>query len=186
MSKKIVFIAGPRKISKLSKKVIEKLDSLQSKEFQILIGDANGVDKAVQNYIYKNNYSNVNVYATEGKARNNIGKWTVVPVSSERKTKDFKYYTAKDIEMAKTADLGFMIWNGNSKGTLRNTIQLLSMNKEVVMYYSPLKKIILLKTLDDLNILIKNNCIDILEMYDELLINVKKDSMAQLSFNDIG
>lgn len=34
--------------------------------------------------------------------------------------------------MAKAADYGFMIWNGKSKGTLNNIINLVQYNKNVL------------------------------------------------------
>lgn len=42
--------------------------------------------------------------------------------------------------MAKNADIGFMIWNGKSKGTFNNMINLLNLGKEVILYYVPTKK----------------------------------------------
>ena len=44
----IVFVAGSRQISRLPAEVTSRLDTMIEKGFQILVGDANGADKAVQ------------------------------------------------------------------------------------------------------------------------------------------
>jgi hypothetical protein len=70
----------------------------------VLLGDANGIDKAVQKYFYNNGYKNVTVYATKGITRNNIGNWNVKSVDLNQHKKDFYYYTAKNLVMAKQCD----------------------------------------------------------------------------------
>jgi hypothetical protein len=40
--------------------------------------------------------------------------------------------------MAKDASCGFMLWDGVSKGTLTNVINLLHCDKKVVLFSSPL------------------------------------------------
>ena len=44
-----VFIGGPLKIRTLKPDVISKLNSIIKKKYKVLIGDANGVDKTIQN-----------------------------------------------------------------------------------------------------------------------------------------
>ena len=49
-----VFISGSRNglvFGKLPKPVTKKIDDMMVKGYKILVGDANGVDKAVQNYL---------------------------------------------------------------------------------------------------------------------------------------
>ncbi|MGH9387438.1 MAG: hypothetical protein ACRD2N_24500 [Vicinamibacterales bacterium] len=46
-----VFVAGSRQISRLPAEVRARLDTVIEKGFQILVGDANGADKAVQRYL---------------------------------------------------------------------------------------------------------------------------------------
>lgn len=152
-----IFIAGPRAISKLNKSVIQRIQSVMDSNYNILVGDANGVDKAVQIYCNEQNYKNVTVYATRGKARNNIGNWNVHNVDIPTNLKGFDFYAAKDYKMAKDADYGFMIWNGISKGTLNNAINLLEMGKETVLYYSPEERFYVIKSLDGMQEFI-NRC----------------------------
>ena len=52
--------------------------------------------------------------------------------------------------MASETDYGFMIWDGKSKGTLNNIINLLKENKKVLVYFSPNKEFYKLITFDDL------------------------------------
>ena len=44
------------------------------------------------------------------------------------------------METGKYANIGFMIWNGKSKGTFNNMINLLNLEKEVILYYVLTKK----------------------------------------------
>ena len=129
-----VFIAGPRAISALDKAVNEKLHSIYVNNHTVLVGDANGVDKAVQKYFANLRYGDVIVYACEGKTRNNAGCWDVQIVDVPAHVKGFDYYKIKDKAMADDAEYGFMIWNGESKGTLNNMINLLSANKSTLIY----------------------------------------------------
>jgi hypothetical protein len=45
-----VFVAGSRQVSQLPAEVTARLDAMIETEFQILVGDANSADKAVQQY----------------------------------------------------------------------------------------------------------------------------------------
>jgi len=46
-----IFVAGSRQLSRLPAEVKVRLDMMVEKGFQILVGDANGADKAVQTYL---------------------------------------------------------------------------------------------------------------------------------------
>ena len=59
--------------------------------------------------------------------------------------------------MANEADYGFMIWNGKSKGTLNNIINLTLLNKKVLVYYTPQKKFYVLRSIDDVKELLGKN-----------------------------
>ena len=112
-----VFIAGPLKIRTLDKNIKERLDNIIRNKIEVLIGDANGVDTAVQEYLNLKQYSNVTVYCINN-PRNNIGSWKIKSISCEG-TVSFSEYVKKDIAMAEDTDFGFMIWNGKSNGTLK-------------------------------------------------------------------
>ena len=132
-----VFIGGSRKVSRLDADVCERIDSIVRQRLHVLIGDANGADKAVQHYLRDKGYQLVEVFCAGGVCRNNAGNWPLRAVSVASKKKDFGFYTAKDRLMAKEASVGFMIWDGASVGTLLNVLRLLRQNKKVAIYSVP-------------------------------------------------
>lgn len=145
-----IFIAGSRAISKFDNHVIAKLSSIYEKNYTVLVGDANGVDKCVQQYFFKKEYANVIVYASNGAARNNIGNWNVKVVDVPENIKGFDFYAKKDEAMARNADFGFMIWDGEGKGTLNNMVNLIAENKNFWVYFTPKREYIFVKNRDNL------------------------------------
>jgi len=145
-----VFIAGPRVISVLDTPVVERLNNIYTKNYTVLVGDAGGVDSAVQKYFSDLGYGNVVVFASEGKARNNIGRWEVRGIDVPARSKGFSYYTAKDKAMAEHTDYGFMIWNGESKGTLNNIINLVNLGKSSIVYLTIMKTFYSIEDIDSL------------------------------------
>jgi hypothetical protein len=150
-----VFWGGSRKLSRLNRPIRERADNIVTKGFEVLIGDANGADKAMQRYLAEKGYQNVIVFCMDGTCRNNIGRWHTKVVTSNRDKKDFSYFAAKDKEMSEQADYGFMLWDGRSKGTLNNIINLLQCNKYVLVYFSPSKVFFTLKNRSDLQDLLQ-------------------------------
>ena len=136
-----IFIAGARAIEQLDDNVKTKLLSIYEKGYDVLVGDAAGIDSAVQKFYADRNYPNVTVFASNGTARNNIGNWTVENVSVDSGVKGFDFYEKKDIAMANSAEIGFMIWNGESKGTLNNIINLVNQEKTCCVYLDTHKRI---------------------------------------------
>jgi hypothetical protein len=104
---------------------------------RVLIGDANGADKIIQKYFVNKGYDNVIVFCSGKYCRNNLGNWPTKHITPNHNRRDFAYYAAKDLEMAKKASYGFMIWDGKSKGTLNNVLNLLQQHKKVLVYFSP-------------------------------------------------
>lgn len=131
---KKVFIGGSRKIADLNGEIRYRLDTIMSKQLAVLVGDAPGADKAVQSYLADHHYPNVEVFCSEGKCRNNIADWHVRVVKLSRAVKGFEYFTAKDAAMAREADVGLMLWDGESAGTIVNTARLVAAGKPVVIY----------------------------------------------------
>jgi len=96
---KTVFIGGSRQISRLSSDVRDRLDNMVGQNLQILIGDANGADRAVQQYLSNRHYENVKVFCMRGHCRNNVGVWPIVEVSAPKGVKGAEFYSLKDQEM---------------------------------------------------------------------------------------
>ena len=128
-----VFIAGSISIKKLTKPVIERLDSIISKGYDIVVGDAGGVDKAVQRHMHDCQYDRVTVYCIN-QARNNLGEWLVHSEAVTEKRPKRSDFAKKDRAMAEEADVGFMIWDDRSPGTLNNVLNLLSLCKKSLVY----------------------------------------------------
>ena len=163
-----IFIAGPRAISKLDEAVKNRLYGIYKHNYTVLVGDANGVDKAVQQYFLNLKYSDIIVYASNGKARNNLGHWQVESVSVPPDVTGFNFYVAKDNAMADCADYGFMIWNGKSKGTLNNIISLLNGDKKVLVFFDPRKSFFNIGNFEDLEELLRNCGDETKNIYAEL------------------
>lgn len=133
-----VFIGGSRAISKLNSSIRARIEDLMQRHCTILIGDANGADKAVQQYLAERQYANVIVFCTES-CRNNLGRWPSRHVEPPSDRKDFAYYSAKDSVMSREAECGFMFWDGKSKGTLQNILNLVGSGKRTLVYFAPTK-----------------------------------------------
>jgi len=146
-----VFIAGSRRINRLNNKVISRLDNILQNRYEILVGDANGADRLVQEYANDKRYEKVTVYCVNSTCRNNIGNWHTFSISFSSKKKDFSYYASKDEAMARDADYGFMIWDGRSKGTLRSLERLVSLNKKLLLYHSPSERFFNVHSKDNLS-----------------------------------
>lgn len=111
---KTVMISGSRSIADISKG-LESIDRIMELEFEIIVGDAAGVDSKVQEYLASKNYQRVKVYYAKwsgnGKPRNTNGFETVgVPGS----------YADRDKMMCSLCDYGLALWDGVSRGTKDN------------------------------------------------------------------
>lgn len=135
-----VFIGGSRRLSRLNSDVTNFIDRIIEVQQPVIIGDANGADKAVQHYLASQEYSNVEVYCTEGVCRNNVGDWKIRSATAPSGKRDFNYYAAKDRLMSDEASEGFMFWDGKSLGTLAQMFRLVSNKKNVTVYIAPLRR----------------------------------------------
>ena len=115
-----VFISGSISTKALSKNAIAYMEELAERNRTILIGDAHGVDRAVQQYLSEQNYQNVIVYFSGETIRNNIGNWQTKHIPNPENLKGRSRYQLKDKAMADDCDCGMMFWNGKSKGTQAN------------------------------------------------------------------
>ena len=129
-----VFIGGSRRVTRLNADVQRRIDKIIEQGFPILVGDANGADKAVQTYLRSRHYSKVDVFCTAGDCRNNVGDWPIRTVPAPAGSRGFDFYALKDDRMAEEASVGLMIWDSKSVGTLMNMARLLRRRKNVVVY----------------------------------------------------
>src|SRR5688572_6473686 len=167
-----IFVAGSRQISRLPAEVKTRLDTMIEKGFQILVGDANGADKAVQRYLADKSYPNVLVHCMKNHCRNNVGNWPTREVAAPRGAKGFDYYSLKDRAMAEAAEYGLMLWDGKSKGTVNNVVNMSRDHKPVVVYVAPTKQFRTIRTSDDLIDLLAEGDSDSVErIVSELRLN---------------
>lgn len=180
-----VFFGGSRKLGRINSAIRTRLRNLITNGHTVLIGDANGVDKAVQSFFSEEAYRNVVVYCMDGDCRNNVGNWKIEVVESGGRKKDFSYYAVKDAKMSLEADYGFMIWDGESKGTLNNVLNLLQQGKSVLLYRSPSREFLQIRSADELLTVLANCPPEVREYLNKKIKLEKRVSIAsqvQLGF----
>jgi adenine-specific DNA-methyltransferase len=124
------------------------LGNVISRKHDVVVGDANGADKAVQKYFHDAAYEKVTVFSS-GMPRNNLGAWKTREVTPPKSVKGFQFYAAKDREMAREADVGLMIWDGKSSGTVLNVLRLMRAGKNAVLFSVPEERAINIKGPND-------------------------------------
>lgn len=177
-----IFIAGARSITSLNNDVKVRLMSIYNNNHSVYVGDCYGIDTAIQKFFIKLGYDNVTVFASNGKVRNNIGNWNVRSVYVNESIKGFNFYKQKDIAMANSADYGFMIWDGKSRGTLNNIINLVNQNKKVLVYITIFHKMFVIGTIFQLNSLLVQCPMATQKIYRGLLLSNNVVDDRQLSF----
>lgn len=130
----IVFIAGSIKISNLDNQVKREIDEMLKAQYRFAVGDARGVDTAVQRQLFNGHAKGVKIYCSGGSPRNNVGNWSVQKVRSSHPRGTREFFTAKDVQMAKDADQGLMVWDSRSTGTLSNVVELLKRGKTSTVF----------------------------------------------------
>lgn len=151
-----IFISGSISSKEIPQEVIKSVDDSRKRNYTILIGDAKGIDKNIQDMLKADNYKNVEVYHVGPSPRNISDREWIdrrIPVDTENEKffKNGKYtreaQMIKDKAMSNDADFGLVIWKdtsenrfGNisvSKGSLNNIYNLLVQNKYVGLFYIP-------------------------------------------------
>jgi len=145
-----VFVGGSRKVNRLAPEVRARLDRIMAKGLPVVLGDANGADKAVQRYFSDHGYTHVEVFCSDAVPRNSVGDWPVRVVRPGHSRKDFDYYSTKDRAMAAEATVGLMLWDGESHGTLMNVLRLNATGKPTVVHVQPTRSFVDIRTPADL------------------------------------
>lgn len=135
-----VFLSGSRKISRINDDIRQRLDNMVSNGLSIVVGDANGADKAMQSYLFQMAYRSVVVFCAGQQCRNNIGQWETRHIAVPQPLTGRAFYQQKDLAMADAADLGLVLWDGESAGSLANIAALLKRGKKAVVYIAPARK----------------------------------------------
>lgn len=175
-----VFMAGSRDISRLNADIRGRLSNIISNRFDIIVGDANGADKALQKFLFDINYENVIVYCSGLTCRNNVGAWKTFYVDVDKKFKGRDFYTQKDIKMAEDADYGFMLWDGKSLGTVSNIVELVKRGKKALVYFSPEHSFYPVLTAEQAKEIIKKSSDESLRSISSKIDTSSNDSSANL------
>lgn len=136
-SGKKVFVSGGSKTEKIPRKAKKDIKQNVKAGNRILIGDAPGIDTAVQNYIKK--YNNVSVYTIFDEPRYLANKnWEVKKIKPKNTEVEGGYNKGnvdKDIAMTNDSDSGIAIpIKGQSQATRNNIQRLIDQNKNVKTY----------------------------------------------------
>lgn len=123
---------------KLPKGVRSELDSAMDSKKKILVGDAPGIDRQVQDYLKKKKYDNVEVYGPGPEKPRYIAndKWrTNLVVNKNAEPGSKEWLAAKDIAMTNNATEGLaVILDAGANATRRNIARLMDQNKSVSVY----------------------------------------------------
>lgn len=144
-----VFVSGSRHLGRINDMIRDRIGNMIDRNFRIVVGDANGADKALQKSLADARYANVVVFCSGDICRNNVGEWDERHVPVDSRLKGRAFYTQKDMAMAAEADYGFVLWDGKSAGSVSNVLELLKREKSVVVYFAPEKQFFSLSSLND-------------------------------------
>jgi len=154
-----VFISGSISIKILPKEVKNSIDKIIEQNFEILVGDAKGIDTLVQNYCLSRDYYNVTIYSISKFPRYSASekfKIKYIEVSSSIK-KERERQQEKDKAMTMDSEFTFTIWDGISKGSYANILRGLDNHKRIKIYLSD-KNLFLNKiTKDEIEFIYREN-----------------------------
>lgn len=149
-----VFVAGSLSIKRLHPRFLECLDRIVGNGFEIVCGDADGADASIQQALLDRNATAVTIYCSGDRPRNNLGGWSVQRVATGHEPGSRAFFTAKDLEMAKVADYGLMMWDSKSTGTLSNVIELLKRGRTSRVFVNKAQQLVTVAKVEDLTRLI--------------------------------
>ena len=152
-----VFVGGSRGISAIPLIIEPRLQQIILRNHAVVVGDAPGADTCVQRFFADQGYANVTVYYSGQHCRTNLGRWPCCSIEAEGRPGTAAFYTVKDTAMTAVASHGLMLWDGASKGTLANVRRLLGQGKPVLVYLSPERTAITVRSIPDLEGLIPHH-----------------------------
>lgn len=155
--RKTIFLSGSRSLSRLNEAIKQRLHNMIDNGFRIIIGDASGADKAFQSYFLEKGYKDVSVYHSGAVCRHNLGTWATRSIAASNNLKGRDFYTVKDKAMAHDASYGFVLWDGQSVGSMNNVFEMVKQQKPVVMYLSPIQSFIDIRTVSEAEMLLEKS-----------------------------
>lgn len=142
----VVFISGSSKTQtvdspyhrrSLPDPIKEELDSIIKAKSKIIVGDAPGIDRQVQNYLKSKRYSNVEIYGPGEAVRYTANnKWKTNPINApEYEPMSTEWLAAKDIAMEKAATRGLAVVLDEGAKATRKNIERLEANQKFAKVY---------------------------------------------------
>jgi hypothetical protein len=132
-----IVLGGSRHLEFIPKEIADRLLEWMESSSEFLVGDAPGTDRAFQIFLKSKKYDFVTVFTSADEIRNNLGNWQEEKVESGLKSKSNAVHAFKDRKMSQIADIGLMIWDCKSAGTLSNVIDLLGQGKNCLIWVAP-------------------------------------------------
>lgn len=137
-----IFIAGSISISHLHEKVKQRIANIVTSDFDVVVGDADGADTSIQECLSDYAARRVTVFCSGDQPRNNVAHWPVKHVYPNAAPGSRAFFTAKDVDMARACNIGLMVWDCKSTGTLSNVIELMSEDKKAVVFINKDKEFV--------------------------------------------
>lgn len=141
-----VFISGSSKTQskdspyyrkKLPREIRGEVKGMMRAGSRIVVGDAPGIDRQVQDYLKRKHYDKVEVYGPGKQVRYSANKkWKTNPIDApgyEPMSKE--WLAAKDIAMERASTRGLaVVLDEGAKATRKNVERLIANNKSVLVY----------------------------------------------------
>lgn len=142
----VVFVSGSSKTqtvyspyhrSSLPDPIKDELNSIMSAKSKIIVGDAPGIDRQVQNYLNSKRYSNVEIYGPGEAVRYTANKkWKTNPINApEYEPMSTEWLAAKDIAMEKAATRGLAVVLDEGAKATRKNVERLEANQKFTKVY---------------------------------------------------
>lgn len=123
---------------RLPKPIRKEIKSYIKNKDKIIVGDAPGIDRQVQDYLNKKHYKNVEVYGPGKQLRYLANKnWKAKPIDAPEFEPGSKEWLAKkDKVMQKVCSRGLavVLENGGASATRKNVQKLIEDKKDVKVY----------------------------------------------------
>ena len=133
--RKTIFLGGSQTLNALTVEVKNKLVDFMNLGHKFVIGDCKVADLTMQKFLAENGYKNVVVYYSGDRIRINVGGWEEKKIGVNKFDKGYEFYKRKDEQMAADADEGFMILNGETRGTMANIERLAVLKKNCLVAF---------------------------------------------------
>ena len=146
-----IVLGGSRQIHSIPQELVHLIEHWVEAKCEFLVGDAPGADSAFQKALKKLHVQAVTVYSSAGYVRNNFDNWPSIHVDSALKSKSNSRHAFKDRAMTAEADLGLMLWDCESAGTLSNAIDMVESNKSCKIWVGPDSELYSFDNVESLN-----------------------------------